>query len=154
MPPLPPRREGLPNPPGSGERKQTPTPGRTSTVKVANKGAFEPFPAEPRLASATAPAVEETNGNGHTNGNGLPFTGARMLAWLVVGFALLAGGLLLWRRTSTVSTAVELSTDAEPPAVVPDPRPGAGRLPSRGALVLRSLGLVACGMLLFRGTRR
>jgi hypothetical protein len=112
------------------------------------KGERERKPkAESNPSTTTVARVEQTGGQA------LPFTGAPVVAWLVIGFALWAGGLLLRRRTSTAGTAAEFSTDVEP--VVPGPPPRVGGLPSAWALVLGPLALLACGIiLLFRGTRR
>jgi hypothetical protein len=102
-----------------------------------------------RTATPTAvPRVEATRGPE------LPFTGAPEPRWFVIGFALLAGGLVLRRRTaSTAGAAVELSTETGALAVRPPRPPRARRPPARRALVLPALALVACGMLLFRRMR-
>jgi hypothetical protein len=91
------------------------------------------------------PRVEET-----TAGE-LPFTGAPIVAGLVLGFAMLAGGALLRRWTATATPAVELVGGAARVATPPNPSPNGSR-PS-AARVLRLpllLAFLACGMLLFR----
>jgi hypothetical protein len=145
----------LPNPRVSGGPKQSPTRRPTPAVdvnserraKAAREVSLRPALAAREVSPTTVPRVEETGGHE------LPFTGAPLLKWLVSGFALCAGALLLRRRISTAGTAVELSTDIKPVAVLPDPPPRAGRVPSRWARVLSSLALLACGMLLFRRKR-
>jgi hypothetical protein len=101
---------------------------------------------EGKVSPTTVAPVDETGGL-------LPFTGAPVLTWLVLGFALWAGGLLLRRITSTARPAVELSTAAQPLPVLPGPR-RAPKPVSRWAIVLPSLALMACGMLLFNRRRR
>ena len=96
----------------------------------------------------------ETGGQGadeieSADAGSLPFTGAPLLPWLVLACGLLVSGLLLRRLTSTTG-AVEPAPPAVPPGVLPRTR----ALPSRGAIVLQSLVLLALGMLMSRRTRR
>jgi hypothetical protein len=141
--------EVLPNQPVSGgpQRKPKPKPAPGVGVKpereAQDEGETSPTTIAPAPVSVAEPAGEE-----------LPFTGAPLLAFLVTGFALSAGGLLLRRRTATGRTEIEPSSDAEqlPAAAAPPadaPRPG-----SRWSLVLQTLALLALGMLMSRRTRR
>jgi len=131
-----------PGRPVPGPPKQTRRRSPAIEVKSERKAKTEG-----KVSPTTVAPVDETGGL-------LPFTGAPMLMWLVLGFALWAGGLLLRRMTSTASPAVELSTAAQPLAVLPGPSRRAPKPPSRWAIVLPSLALMACGMLLFNRRRR
>jgi hypothetical protein len=133
----------LPNQRISGVREQ----GRTrETPPVKPKSEGDPK-AEGKVSPTTVLRVAEARRDG------LPFTGAPVLTWLVLGFALWAGGLLL-RRTSTARTAFEVSTEPSALAVPAAASAHTVRPPSRWAFVLRGLALLACGMLLLRRTRR
>ena len=134
---VPPGRP-VPGPPKQ-TRRRSPVVEVKSERKAKTEGKVTP-------TTVVAP-VEETGGL-------LPFTGAPVLTWLVLGFALWAGGLLLRRMTSTASPAVELSTAAQPLAVLPGPSRRAPKPPSRWAIVVPSLALMAYGMLLFNRRRR
>jgi hypothetical protein len=141
--------EVLPAAPVSGGRDETRRPTPVGQVRAERKAKAErKAEAERNVSPTTISRGEETTAQD------LPFTGSPMPAWLVLGFALLAGGLLLRRRISSPGTALDLSSDGKSLAVLPGRPPRAGRLPSRRALVLPSLGLVACGMLLIRRMRR
>ena len=131
-----------PGRPVPGPPKQTRR--RSPAVEVKSERKAK---AEDKVSPTTVAPVDETGGL-------LPFTGAPVLIWLVLGFALWVGGLLLRRMTSTASPAVELSTAAQPLAVLPGPSRRAPKPLSRWAIVLPSLALMACGMLLFNRRRR
>jgi hypothetical protein len=127
-----PRGEVLPNPPVSRGPKRKAAP----PVQVES---------ERTVSRTITPHVQRTSARG------LPFTGAPMAPWLGLGLALLAGGALLRRWTSTA--ALELADGDAPLAVMPGPPPRARRLPAMRALVVAALALLACGMLLVRRTR-
>lgn len=133
--------EVSPGKPISGPPKKTRR--RTPAVKVKSEREAK---SEGKVSPTTVARFEETGG--------LPFTGAPVFMPLLLGFALLAGGLVLRRRTSTPSAAVELSTTPQPIAVLPGQSWPAPRPPSRWALLLPSLAVLACGMLLFSRKRR
>jgi hypothetical protein len=128
--------EVAPGRPVSGPPKQTRRRSPAAEVKGERKSKTEG-----KVSPTTVARVEEPGGL-------LPFTGAPVVGWMVIGFALWAGGLLLRRRTSTASTTVELSTAAKPLAVLPGPSRHAPRPPSLWGIVLPSLALVVCGVLL------
>jgi hypothetical protein len=128
--------EVAPGRPVSGPPKQTRRRSPASEVKGERKAKTEG-----KVSPTAVARVEEPGGL-------LPFTGAPVVAWMVIGFALWAGGLLLRRRPSTASTTVELSTTAKPLAVLPGPSRHAPKPPSLWAIVLPSLALVVSGVLL------
>jgi len=125
----PPQGEVLSGLPVSGAPKPKPTP----TRQVKSEGEVKPT---------------VVSGGQDSGADQLPFTGAPLLPWLGLGCALLASGLLLWRRTSTVARGIEPAEEATPFAALPGPSPRKRRLPPRRAIVLPSVALVACGMLL------
>jgi hypothetical protein len=139
--------EVLPNAPVSGGPQRGPRRRPAPDVGVKPEREAQ---AEGDVSPTTIVPVEETT----ATDDALPFTGAPLLAWLVIGFALWAGGLLLRRKTSTRRTAVELSSDAEQLALPATPPARAGKPGSRWALVLQTLALLAIGMLMSRRTRR
>jgi hypothetical protein len=139
--------EVLPNAPVSGGPQRA--PGRRPAPDVGVKPEREEQ-AEGDISPTAVAPVEETE----TIGDALPFTGAPLLAFLVVGFALWAGGLLLRRGTSTARTAVELPSDDEPLALPAASPARAGEPGPRWALVLQALALLAIGMLMSRRARR
>lgn len=137
-----PQTEVSPNPPVSGGPKRTEPP----TVRGESESESE-HQAESEVGRPIVPRVEEA-----TAGE-LPFTGAPIVAWLVLGFAMLAGGALLRRWTATATPAVELVGGAARIATPPNPGPNGSRPSAARVLLLPLLAFLACGMLLFRRTR-
>jgi hypothetical protein len=128
-----PRGEVLPNPPVSGGPRRTPGP----TVKAEGEES-------PTVVSRVEGARARE----------LPFTGVPVPLSLAIGGALLAAGLLLRRSTAIAGAGFQAAGESAPLAVAPGPPQLEGRPPTRWTLVLPPLALLACGMLLFRRTRR
>lgn len=128
-------------PPVSGGPKKKPTAevrGERETDSGGERGVTT-------IAGAT--------GTEETSSDALPFTGAPMIALLVFGFALWAGGVLLRRGTAPVPTVAKVPAPSEPLEAVHRSTRSADP-PLRGTPVLRILALLGLGMLLFRRARR
>jgi hypothetical protein len=141
--PNPPRGEVLSNPPASGGPKDSP---RVKVKSERESGASPKNVADVQNA--------EAGGERSTDAQDLPFSGLPVLLSLGIGFALLAGGMLLRRARSTVAPAGELAAGEAPRAALVGVSPRTPRGLSRGAMALQSLLLVACAMLLHRRRSR
>jgi hypothetical protein len=134
-----PRGDVVDNPPGqvlperavSRRPKRQPAPDRRAERDVAGKRTPD----------------RRVQGTGGPHPPTLPFTGTPVGLWLALGCSLLAGGVLLRRRSSTADAAVGVTGEPMPFAALPAPSP-ADTPSSRRAIVLPALAVVACGMLL------
>jgi hypothetical protein len=141
--------EVKPNEPVSGGPQRKPK--RKPNPDVGVKPEREAQPEAGGGPTTIAPAADAAE---ESAGEALPFTGAPLLAFLVTGFALWAGGLLLRRRTATARAADEAPSDREPPAPPAAPSAAAAK-PSLGrAVLLPALAMWAVSVLMSRWTRR
>jgi hypothetical protein len=142
--PNPARGEVLPNPPVSGGPKHRPTP--RARVKSERETSVSPRNVD----------VQDTEAGEQrsTDAQELPFSGLPLLLSLGLGCTLLAGGMLLRRKRSTVVPAPELAGKEATRGALASVSPRTPNVPSRSAMALQSLLLVACAMLLHRRRSR
>ena len=145
--PNPPRGRVLPNPPVSGERERSSPP--RAKVNAERESGIGPR----NVADVRDTEAGEQRS---TDARDLPFSGFAILLPFGIGCAFLVGGMLLRRPRSAVAGGAELFGDVAPAAALPaqSPRTRTAKPPSRGAIMLQSVILLACGLLLRRRRRR